>query len=116
MGYYTKYKLQIWRNNVRPSALELERIAEYVKGDEWYGDEYVRLVDGKVTEPIKGDIDDGWVSISRQFPWLLFALYGQGEDHGDVWVQYFWAGNRQRHGARFPGPNDQAWVEYEEGR
>lgn len=115
MGYYTQYELKIWRNSVRPSALELERIIEYVKRSVWYGNEYVRLVDGK-TETIKSPIADDWVSISRQFPDLIFALYGQGEDRGDVWVEYFWAGNRQRHGAQFPAPNDQAWVEYEEGR
>ncbi len=113
MGYYTQYKLSIWCNRVRPSALELERISEYVKQDVWYGNQYARLVDGE-TETIKPPIADDWARISKQFPTLVFALYGQGEDHGDVWVEYFWAGQRQRHAVQYPWPSDHGWVEYEE--
>lgn len=115
MGYCTMYKLAIWQGhvNVSPSATDLEHIKNYVKEYVWYGNEYMRLVDQQV-ESIRGNIADDWVRISRQFPTLIFALYGQGEDHGDVWVQYSRAGYRQKYIAMFPDPSDRGWIEYED--
>lgn len=114
MGYYTQYKLTIKRGVAYLNPKEREPVADCVKDYPDYGNEYTQLVDGGVIS-IRGNVADDFWRISRQFPDMLFSLYGQGEEHGDVWVEYFWAGNRQRRPAWFPGPNNNAWHGWEDG-
>lgn len=79
MGYYTRYSLETDANDATVEDAILTRIKElsgYNYGpfeDEckWYS------------------FDKDMIAVSKEFPDVLFTLYGEGEESGDVWkAQY----------------------------
>jgi len=48
------------------------------------------------------------LNLSRNFPTVLFTLYGDGENKGDIWLKYFYNGKVQTEKAiiTFDPPNE----------
>lgn len=97
MGYHTSYTLKIYcsEGNVNEeSDLELiKQLRESCKEAEW--------VLNSIGEDNGAD-DNRWYEherdmreFSAQYPDFIFALSGKGEEFGDLWTKYFFAGKCQ---------------------
>lgn len=88
MGYYTTHKLEILENQDYSVDYEKEisELADYQNcfDDEikWYGHE------------------EDMRRYSEKYPNVLFKLYGDGEENGDLWVEYYRNGLMQREKAK----------------
>jgi len=87
MGYCTSYELSIIEGNITINEIY----------DQWNmgkihfeGFDYAIDEDGMRIDDVKwyDHVDDMRV-LSKLFPDVLFLLYGEGEDSGDVWKKYF---------------------------
>jgi hypothetical protein len=91
MGYYTQYKLRILdpKINSYPPDLIRKFLAE--------SDEASMALeeDGSTNEECKWyDHEEDMIGLSKQYPNLVFELYGKGED-GEQWKKYFKDGKIQ---------------------
>lgn len=107
MGYYTRFDLEIKPEQTEAHELEIIKAimakicdcspeaiaddeAEYCFDDslKWY------------------DHDEDMIEISKQFPDVLFILKGEGEDHDDMWRNYYHNGEYEETYAEivFPTP------------
>lgn len=83
MGYYTQHELEVTPTDFDINHKgEISRISKYSDCFEdeikWYSHEKdMRLY-------------------SRMYPELLFKLLGEGEENGDLWVEYYKNGKMQR--------------------
>lgn len=83
MGCYTKYRLEII------SGLD---------SSIHYGEEITKLTDynSLFDEPIKWyDHAEDLKYFSKKYPQTVFALFGEGDESGDLWVKYFKNGKMQ---------------------
>jgi len=104
MGYYTYFQLDVKYK---------EKSAD---GKVGYGTEPSALLVNDLTAEIEkmnvfedGNYDDGWyvceakwydhdkdmLLLSHRFPEFLFVLYGEGENHDDMWYAYYQNGKVQ---------------------
>lgn len=96
MGYYTKYTLKhnalqnetFILTDIKLSAItEINKLFEeifqkgFYKDGKWTHQSYERCKWYDHEEDMK--------KIAKQFPNILFELYGDGEQNGDLWVKYF---------------------------
>jgi hypothetical protein len=99
MGYYTQYELEHdgdhkeLENFIKdtsnrehfdfddPYAIK-QLIVDWEYHGKWYG--------------YKGDM----ITLSKQFPDVLFEISGAGETSGDLWIHYFKGGKDQREDAK----------------
>lgn len=118
MGYYTHYRLEmvvmgdaknIWvpqcTHTTVPKAIYchkcgakigdrsiFEVIGERIEADD---DQFYAIREG--SEATKWYRHDGdMLSLSREFPEVLFILHGEGEEGGDLWRTYYLDGGSQR--------------------
>ena len=87
MGYYTSHTLEViggddlngyWENKISDTT-------DYAGMNVFEG------------EPIKWySCDDDMKSFSANYPDVLFIVYGEGEDSGDLWKAYYKNGKQQR--------------------
>lgn len=89
MGYYTDFKVETscdddnFKNEI---YARLDAISEYEF--EWsVGDKYACLFDSKWYTS-----DADMKQLSSEYPDILFTVYGDGEDSGDLWVAYYKTG------------------------
>ena len=85
MGYYTSYSLEINDESEREAIVCELRAKE--------------VIDYALTSSLGTNDDVKWYScsedmkdVSEKFPDVLFTLSGEGEEHGDLWKEYFLAG------------------------
>lgn len=84
MGYYTRYRLEydekLLPDNEVDNLIDIIDelpIHDYSDSCKWY------------------EHEEEMVSISEQFPTILFILSGEGEESGDIWRKYFKNGKVQ---------------------
>ncbi len=87
MGYYTTYTLTVHDATPEESAELNERIIDsgmefwdkdsYTSYDTWY------------------EHDEELLALSKEYPTILFELYGEGEQNDDMWYTYYKNGRLQ---------------------
>jgi len=88
MGYYTHHSLEIIE---QPAQCSVSILYHMGRITELAG--YGSLFDG---EPCKWyDCEDDMLIYSTDHPDTVFALKGEGEDPGDIWIRYFKDGKGQ---------------------
>jgi hypothetical protein len=102
MGYYTCHTLEIvgGHNDILREIIEgdpetfygLDSDGSYVDAVKWYGHE--------------ADMRE----VSSEYPDLVFKLKGEGEEPGDIWLEYYKNGKMQRSEAQI------AFDEYDESK
>ena len=106
MGYYTRFEL-----NTKGNKYPINEIAMYMKKknkesnwfypfkydiDDYLFDESKSDFEFGLSEEAKWyDSDEEMKELSKQFPETVFCLYGDGEESGDTWYQYFKNGKSQ---------------------
>lgn len=95
MGYYTSFTIYATTpngKNILNTEL-LEKIDKTIEGldlNDFSGDNgYYYAYDTWYDE------DTDMIAVSRKFPGVLFAVYGEGEESEDLWVDYFFNGGVQ---------------------
>lgn len=84
MGYYTIHKLAILEGNdhVTDYENEISLLSEYKN----CFDDAIKWYDHK----------KNMIEYSKQYPKVVFKLSGEGEESGDIWVEYYQNGKMQR--------------------
>lgn len=106
MGYYTRFELSTKNNKYKVSD-----IAYYMKKAAHNADNYYPfkhkfdnyLFNENIFDlEIDSDGEYKWyehheemLELSKQFPETIFCLYGNGEENGDTWYQYYKNGKSQ---------------------
>ena len=96
MGYYTYYDLQVL-NEDKFSAEEISkashRLAEIMGENKPFSDEYNDFSWISYDSMKWYDNKEHMLQLAKEFPNMLFKLYGDGEDSDDMWIDYY-QGNR----------------------
>lgn len=115
MGYYTSYSLDVKYGNKD----NIERLVEALRAKELIG--YALDADYVIDGDKVGfgpydtqkwyDHDDDMIEISKEFPDMVFKLYGSGEDFGDEWYTLYRDGNAETIHAelKWPEPERIHW-------
>lgn len=106
MGYYTTFELTTKNNKYKVSD-----IASYMKKAANETDKYYpfkHCLDEYLFEDGISDIEmdsydcckwyghhEEMIELSKQFPETVFCLYGDGEESGDTWYEYYKNGKSQ---------------------
>ena len=81
MGYYTVYELASSDNDimeeVKEKIVKMYGRSPFEDECKWY------------------EHDEHMLEISKQYPNVVFELYGEGEEAGDLWKKYYKNGKRQ---------------------
>ena len=93
MGYYTKFRLRV-KNADHPEFEQFER-NELDANKETASGYYIRDAYYEGFECKWYDHDREMISLSLQYPSLVFELEGDGEEQGDSWRKYYVNGLRQ---------------------
>lgn len=91
MGYYTTYSLKVTNedNSVNGIIEELRNYSEYCR--------YSISQSGSSLESTKWyEHEKELREFSKFFPEVLFKLSGEGEESGDLWIEYYKNGKMQR--------------------
>lgn len=84
MGYYTDFKLVI--NSDEDQDIDHhEAISELYNEGYYIWDEGLKWYDW----------EENMREYSQKYPHILFSLYGNGEENGDIWVAYILNGKVQ---------------------
>ena len=90
MGYYTEFNLKVQNSN---DIIDLvDHLKTFSDGAYHAMDMYGNTVGGlKWYEYL-----DDMIKFSKLYPDLIFEMYGNGEETGDIWVHYFKDGKSYR--------------------
>jgi len=92
MGYYTRHELEVIEG-------DNELISELRNSSECAS--YAIYDNGKESGECKWyRHEDELRNLSKKHPQALFKLIGEGEDSGDIWIEYYRAGKMQRCAAK----------------
>ena len=96
MGYYTKFTLDYeLPENSHASLRFLVDQALERDGTCTYGKIGI-FIDGNGGEPCKWyEYRSDMIRFSKEFPDVVFSLKGEGEESGDLWIEYFKGGLTQ---------------------
>ena len=109
MGYYTNFELTMYPQPAEDLEIAITR-------------DIIALIDGVDPENV-WQIDVEWflcdalkwydheshmIEISKKYPDIVFVLHGEGEEHDDMWNEYYYAGEFERVDAQiiFPAPKN----------
>ena len=100
MGYYTEYKLKLSEHKTEPGkTVDLDYVM-YQFRKECEGARCSLTEDGRSSGSTKWyDSTEDLKAFSKKYPTVLFELSGEGEESGDIWMEYFLNGKSQRCGA-----------------
>lgn len=106
MGYYTNFEFSTKNNKYKVSDIAYYMKKEAHKSDKYYPfknrfDEYL-FEDDVFDIEMDSNGECKWyehneemIELSKQFPETVFCLYGNGEENGDTWYQYYKNGKSQ---------------------
>ena len=105
MGYYTSFVLTV-RDATPEESAEIEKLVSNEDGmcfmERWGEDIYTAYTTWY-------DYDEDMLALSKQYPTVLFELYGDGEETEDIWYNYYKNGMKQRCPAKITfDPYDEA--------
>ena len=83
MGYQTNFELSVDADIHEAVEAAILEVSGY------------RFECGTLYEAKWYDHDEDMRAVSRRFPDRLITMYGQGEDHDDLWYAYFKNGKMQ---------------------
>ena len=109
MGYYTNFDLTMHPAQTQEQEREIIRhiisLMDYVEPE--------RVSEGEIewflADAMKWyDHEEHMVKISKRYPDVIFVLHGEGEEHGDLWNEYYSNGEYERVDAviTFPEPSN----------
>lgn len=84
MGYYTFHTLEVSEGHIQEHVDQLGSISHY--GEDMFEGEQVKWYDR----------EKDMRAHSSNWPELMFTLKGEGEESGDIWIEYYKAGKMQR--------------------
>lgn len=85
MGYYTKFEM-----NFTGNVAEKDIIAALKEINPNYFDYDADHLDTLFEEEMKWyDATSDMIKLSERFPNVLFELSGEGEEHDDIWREYY---------------------------
>ena len=87
MGYYTRFELSVVGDDVDKHMEEITAASGY----SYLFDDSVKWYEHEAEMRAH----------SKLYPNLLFKLSGEGEESGDIWVEYYKNGLMQREKAKF---------------
>ncbi len=90
MGYYTHFDLIMHPEQDTARELEIMRVI----ASKIYEEDPANISDNTASwclgDELKWyDHHDHMVEVSKQFPDIIFVLYGEGEESDDIWQEYF---------------------------
>lgn len=98
MGYYTSFTIYAERYHTNAvlnmeKAEQIEDTISDISQIEFGGD----LLSGLYTyQPEKWyESTTDMIEVSRNYPGILFTVHGEGEEHDDIWDEYFLNGRFQ---------------------
>ena len=93
MGYYTRYQLEWSPADAFTFEDAAQELADIANEDlRWWGD----IVKG--WNNVKWyEYRDHMKTLSMNHPNMVFSLRGEGEESGDIWLEYFQNGQYIRH-------------------
>ena len=109
MGYYTSFDLTMHPQPAEDLEITITRdiiaLIDRVSPDE------VRETDVEwfLCDALKWyDHEEHMIEISKKYPDIIFLLHGEGEEHDDMWNEYYCAGECERVDAQivFPAPQN----------
>lgn len=81
MSYYTDFRLEFKSTSANQIQTRLEELSGYA-----FNDNFGTLC----LDSVKWyDYDAHMKQLASEYPDVLFTLYGDGEERGDMWVQYY---------------------------
>ena len=95
MGYYTSFELKTNANENKNREIALWMVDNLESFDYHDRDRVVRCkypCDVVIScGPMKWYAhQDDMRKVAAAFPDVKFELYGEGEDNGDIWIEYYW--------------------------
>lgn len=91
MGYQTLYTL-----SVHEGEETIEEILFNESEDTFNGLYYAVYPNGEPMDAVKWyDHENDMLELSKSYPFIVFALRGEGEEGGDIWYKYFKNGKMQ---------------------
>jgi hypothetical protein len=101
MGYYTEYSLtvdysQSKDEDEKKKQSEIEEIQQSSISDE-LKKRLIKDVENTYQNSVitQNDVIEDMLRVSKKYPNVIFSLYGNGEENGDMWVEYFMNGKVQ---------------------
>ena len=97
MGYYTNFELTMHPSQPQERETEIIRhiisLMDGIDLDKVQGSE----IDWFLSDSLKWyDHEDHMIEISRRYPDVIFVLHGEGEEHDDIWNEYYSNGESER--------------------
>lgn len=96
MGYYTYYNLDVMNSEkfTPEQLINASKALAKIMDEESYadvdslpvGNPFLWLSDDSMKWY---EHDDDMIKLSKEFPEMTFRLFGEGEDHEDMWVAYY---------------------------
>lgn len=112
MGYYTDYSITV--ENIRNED-EFILISHHLKERSGYefemselpplSDEETIIAEFRLQEAKFYEYKEVFMFLSKKYPHVLFDVYGEGEESGDVWKHRFFGGADERLQAKFTFPD-----------
>ncbi|MGB3634855.1 MAG: hypothetical protein WA982_12500 [Rubrobacteraceae bacterium] len=101
MGYMTIYTLTVGDEGQEISDSHREEILAWLEHDENFSSELEDFHESGMNGCTKWyEHDQNMLRLSRKFPKVLFVLWGEGEEPGDLWKSYYLGGRVQEAPAR----------------
>lgn len=88
MGYYTNFRIEVIARDSRDIISALRDYSDNAS--------YALTESGGCSDQLKWyDHEVDMKTFSKRYPDVVFSLYGEGEESGDIWCKYFKNGKYQ---------------------
>ena len=109
MGYYTNFELTMHPQPAEDLEVAIIRDILALKYEIDPAEVRLRDVEWFLSDSLKWyNHEEHMIEISKKYPNIVFVLHGEGEENGDIWNEYYCAGECERVDAQiiFPAPQN----------